>query len=89
MPATCKCGGDGDKPRPCLFWSCCRSLGTDLLMLTVMPTQWGRQALDFQTHRTVPGAADLMFSCVKFSWLSENWLSIKISVSDNGESVSG
>lgn len=79
----------GTSRGPAFSGSCCRSLGTDLLVLTAMPTQWGQQVLDLQTHRAVPGPAVLMFSCVKFSCLSENWLSIKITVSDNGESVSG
>lgn len=77
----------GTSPGPAFSGSCFRSLGIDLLVLTVMPTQWGRQALDLQTHWAVPGTADLMFSWVRFSWLSANWLDIKIAVSDDGESV--
>lgn len=74
---------------PAFSGSCCRSLGTDLLVLTVVPAPWGRQALDLQTHRTVPGAADPLFSWVTFSWLAVDWLNIKIAASDDGESVSG
>lgn len=73
---------------PAFSGSCCRSLGTDLLVLTVVPAQWRKQALDLQTHWMAPGAADPLFSCVTFSWLSANWLNIKMAVSDNGENVS-
>lgn len=79
----------GPSPGPAFSGSCCRSLGTNLLVLTVVPTQWGRQVLDLQTHWTVPGTVDVMFFCVKFSWLSANWLNIKIAASGNAESVSG
>lgn len=68
--------------------SCCRSLGTDLV-LTVVTTQWGTQASDLQTHWTVPASADLMFSHVRFPSLSANGLSIKIPESEDGESVRG
>lgn len=73
-------------PGPVFSVSYCRSLGTGLL---VMPTQWGRQALDLQTHWTVSGAADLMFSCVTFVWPSGSGLNVKVAESGDVENVSG
>lgn len=49
----------GTSPGPVFSGNCCGSFGTDLLVLTVMPTQWGRQVLDLRTHWTVPGPTDV------------------------------